>query len=107
MKATVEGEWAYARRKQFRTPGVEGQVIRICFSKISHSGTWAYSEVKATQIQPDAGKFPALALSIRTQCISYLVKVALSLIRNRRAALITRDREWGPRPVCTKPSIFH
>lgn len=94
MKAAVEDVWAYAKREQFRTPGAEGQVIRIYFSKISQSGTWAYFEVKATQNQPNAGKFTAL---IRTQCICYLVKLSLSLIRSRRATLITRDREWAPR----------
>lgn len=97
MKAAVEDVWAYAKREQFRTPGADRQVIRICFSKISYSGTWAYFEVNATQNQPNAGKFPALTLSIRTQCIRYLVTVSLSLIRSRRATLITRDREWAPR----------
>lgn len=102
MKAAVKGEWAYAKGEQLRTPGGEGQVIRTCFSKISHSGTWAYIEVKATQNQPNAGKFPAFTLSVRTPCTSYFAKVPLSSIRNRRVTLITRDREWAPRQVCTK-----
>lgn len=97
----VEGGGAYAPRgKQFRVTGVEGQVsnytlkvMGICYSKISHYGTWAYSEVKATQNQQMQEEFSALTVSIQTQPINLPCEgVSLSLTRNRRATLITR--EW-------------